>query len=142
MVPAIGRKGGGAALNILSTCGLDVGVLLHLNDQSVNGRARYNPIPEESFDFEVYQLFYGSSVPTMADDPLLSHRLSLIFLVFAIGTLMDTNMPAYHIEAEKYFQLSRAALFHDSFVDSPTINAVQALVCLLTRLRLLEILTL
>ncbi|KAF9048213.1 hypothetical protein BDZ89DRAFT_1057787 [Hymenopellis radicata] len=87
----------------------------------------YNPIPEESFDFEVYQLFYGSSVPTMADDPLLSHRLSLIFLVFAIGTLMDTNMPAYHIEAEKYFQLSRAALFHDSFVDSPTINAVQAL---------------
>lgn len=98
------------------------------NQLVLTTRARYNPIPEESFDFEVFQQFYGPSVPSTAEDPLLSHRLSLMFLVLAIGTLMDTAIPAYDIEAEKYFQLSRAALFSESFVDSPTINAVQALV--------------
>lgn len=89
---------------------------------------RYNPIPQESFDFEVYHQFYDTSNVPSADDPLLPHRLSLMFMILAIGTLMDTSLPAYSIEAEKYHQLAKAALFRDSFVDSPTINAVQALV--------------
>jgi hypothetical protein len=43
------------------------------------------------------------------DQPLLAHRLSLMFIVLAIGSLMDTNEPAYNLEAEKYHQLARAA---------------------------------
>ncbi|KAK0202818.1 fungal-specific transcription factor domain-containing protein [Desarmillaria ectypa] len=92
-----------------------------------NAAWMYNPIPQESFDFEVYHQFYDTSNLPSADDPLLPHRLSLMFMILAIGTLMDTSLPAYNIEAEKYHQLARAALFRDSFVDSPTINAVQAL---------------
>jgi hypothetical protein len=63
-----------------------------------------------------------------ADDPLISHRLSLMFMVLAIGSLMNTSLPAYNLEAEKYHQLARAALFQHSIFDEPTINAVQALV--------------
>jgi hypothetical protein len=59
---------------------------------------------------------------------MLSHRLSLMFMVLAIGSLVDTNVPAYSIEAEKYHQLARAALFQNGLFDEPTINAVQALV--------------
>lgn len=92
-----------------------------------NAAWMYNPIPQESFDFEVYHQFYDTSNVPSADDPLLPHRLSLMFMILAIGTLMDTSLPAYSIEAEKYHQLAKAALFRDSFVDSPTINAVQAL---------------
>lgn len=51
-----------------------------------------------------------------------------MFMVLAIGSLMDTSLPAYNMEAEKYHQLARAALFHNSLFDEPTINAVQALV--------------
>jgi hypothetical protein len=51
-----------------------------------------------------------------------------MFIVLAIGSLMDTSLPAYNIEAEKYHQLARAALFNDSLFDDPTIHAVQALV--------------
>jgi hypothetical protein len=65
---------------------------------------------------------------TPADDPLVSHRLSLMFIVLAIGTLMDTSLPAYNLEAEKYHQLAKAALFQHPLFDEPTINAVQALV--------------
>jgi len=51
-----------------------------------------------------------------------------MFMILAIGSLMDVHQPAYGIEAEKYHQLARAALFQSSLFDDPTINAVQALV--------------
>jgi hypothetical protein len=51
-----------------------------------------------------------------------------MFMVLAIGTLVDTSQPAYSMEAEKYNQLGRAALFQTAFFESPTVNAVQALV--------------
>ncbi|KAJ7746905.1 fungal-specific transcription factor domain-containing protein [Mycena maculata] len=87
----------------------------------------YAPISPESFEAEVYSQFYDPSVAPPADQPLYAHRLSLMFIVLAIGALMDTSEPAYNLEAEKYHQLARAALFLHSFFDQPTINAVQSL---------------
>ena len=51
-----------------------------------------------------------------------------MFMVLAIGSLMDTSIVAYNLEAEKYHQLAKATLFHFSLFDEPTISAVQALV--------------
>jgi hypothetical protein len=51
-----------------------------------------------------------------------------MFMVLAIGSLVDTKIPAFSIEAERYHQLARAALSHNRLFDEPTINAVQALV--------------
>lgn len=82
----------------------------------------------DAFDTQVYNTFYGSSTGTSQDDPSLAHKLSLLFMVLAIGSLMNIDLPAYNIEAEKYHQLARAALFHTSIFDSPTLIAVQALV--------------
>jgi len=50
-----------------------------------------------------------------------------MFMVLAIGSLMDTRLPSYNIEAEKYHQLARAALFQNNIFDEPTLGAVQAL---------------
>ena len=83
----------------------------------------------ETFDEEVWSQFYGGQhVGSMTDDPIIFHRLSLMFIVLAIGSLMDVSLSAYNLEAEKYHQLSKAALFNSSLFDEPTINAVQALV--------------
>ncbi|KAJ7918735.1 fungal-specific transcription factor domain-containing protein [Mycena leptocephala] len=95
--------------------------------ESLRGLCWYAPISPESFDAEVYSQFYDQNAAPPTDQPLLAHRLSLMFIVLAIGSLMDTNEPAYNLEAEKYHQLARAALFLHSFFDQPTINAVQAL---------------
>lgn len=76
---------------------------------------------------QVYSPFYDSSA-NATDDPLLSHRLSLLFIVFAIGSLVDTRIPAYNLEAEKYHQLARAALFRNGLFDEPSNHVVQALV--------------
>lgn len=51
-----------------------------------------------------------------------------MFMVLAIGSLMDTRLPSYNVEAEKYHQLARAALFQNSIFDEPTLGTVQALV--------------
>lgn len=89
---------------------------------------RYNPISIESFDSEVSSQFYGPNAGPLPDEPVIYHRLSLMFMVMAIGSLMDHSLPAYSLEAEKYHHLAKAALFHNSIFDEPTINAVQALV--------------
>ncbi|KAG5645724.1 hypothetical protein DXG03_005419 [Asterophora parasitica] len=88
----------------------------------------YNPISQESFDTQIYTQFYDLNVGPFANDHTLCHRLSLLFMVLAIGSLMDTSLPAYNLEAEKYHQLARAALFTNSIFEEPTISAVQALV--------------
>ena len=41
---------------------------------------------------------------------------------------MDPSEQPYNLEAEKYHQLSRAALFRSTMFDDPTLHAVQALV--------------
>lgn len=83
----------------------------------------------DAFDTQVYNTFYGPNTGTTGNDEAsLAHKLSLLFMVLAIGSLMNIDLPAYNIEAEKYHQLARAALFHTSIFDSPTLIAVQALV--------------
>jgi hypothetical protein len=82
----------------------------------------------DTFDTQVYTNFYDNGTNQLAEDPALAHKLSLLFMVLAIGSLMNTSLPAYNLEAEKYHQLARAALFHTSIFDAPTLHAVQALV--------------
>lgn len=55
-----------------------------------------------------------------------------MFMVLAIGSLMDTRLPSFNVDAEKYHQLARAALFQNNIFDEPTLGAVQALVSLVT----------
>jgi len=93
---------------------------------------RYSPISLEAFDEQVYSQFYHASSIAPADDQLLSHRQSVLFMVFAIGSLMNPAESAYNIEAEKYHQLARAALFSNSLFEELTVNAIQALVSFLT----------
>jgi hypothetical protein len=93
-------------------------------------RTRYNPISVSEFNAAVYStLFNSPGALAMSDEPniMLSQRLSVMFMVLAIGSLMDTRLPSYSIEAEKYHQLARAALFQNNIFDEPTLGAVQAL---------------
>lgn len=89
---------------------------------------RYNPVSLAQFNEQAFYVFYNPSAAPQMDDPLLAHQLALMFIVLAIGSLMDLARPAYNIEAEKYHQLARAALFQSPLFEEPTLNAVQTLV--------------
>ncbi|KAF7979211.1 hypothetical protein HWV62_43154 [Athelia sp. TMB] len=56
------------------------------------------------------------------------HKLAALFLVFAQGALTDMTLPAYNEEAERYHHYARAALALRSLINTPTVEAVQAIV--------------
>ena len=89
---------------------------------------RYNPVSLAQFNETAFAQFYNPNSTPQMDDPLMSHQLALMFMVLAIGSLMDIARHAYNIEAEKYHQLARAALFQSPIFEEPTIAAVQTLV--------------
>ena len=63
------------------------------------------------------------------DDPLILHQFTLMFMALCIGSVMGVARLSYNIKAEKYNNLSGAALFHSPIFEEPTLAAVQTLVC-------------
>lgn len=89
----------------------------------------YDCITRETFDVEVFCRFYDPSWDSPnPTDSSTAHCLSILFMILSIGSLMDTTQPAYNVDAEKYHQLAKAALFQTCFIEEPTLHAVQALV--------------
>ncbi|KAJ3573873.1 hypothetical protein NP233_g2152 [Leucocoprinus birnbaumii] len=56
------------------------------------------------------------------------HKLAVLYLIFALGTLVDLTLPPYSKDAEKYHHLSRACLALRSIFDSPEVATVQTII--------------
>ncbi|XP_006461816.1 hypothetical protein AGABI2DRAFT_71198 [Agaricus bisporus var. bisporus H97] len=88
----------------------------------------YNPVAEDIFEKHIFSTFYSSSASVqLPADPSTTHKLSLLFMTLAIGSLMDPSLSPYNMEAERYHQLARAALFQSSLSELATQYAVEAL---------------
>lgn len=88
---------------------------------------RYTPIPESEFNETVFSRFYKGA--GYADqDPDYSHKLSVLFMVLAMGSLLNVEDSMPSPDAARYYQLGRAALSLDSILEHHTIPAIQALV--------------
>ena len=61
-----------------------------------------------------------------ADSTRCPHLLATLFMVLAVGALVDLTLPACSAEAEKYYRLGRTALSLRSVWDSPELETVQA----------------
>ena len=88
---------------------------------------RYTPIPESEFNETVFSRFYGSA-GSADQDPDYSHKLAVLFMALAMGSLLDVNDSMPSTDAARYYQLGRAALSLDSILEHHTIPAIQALV--------------
>ncbi|KZP21364.1 hypothetical protein FIBSPDRAFT_740823, partial [Athelia psychrophila] len=55
------------------------------------------------------------------------HKFAFLYLIFAQAVLVDLTLPACHADGEKYHQYARAAMALRSFIDSPTVETVQAI---------------
>ncbi|OCH93710.1 hypothetical protein OBBRIDRAFT_790061 [Obba rivulosa] len=88
----------------------------------------YTPLPEAEFYGSVLPRFYGPTEIPPDQDSMASHRLAVMYLVLALGTLLDLDKPSFSPEATRYYQLGRAALSLDSVLESQSIPAIQALI--------------
>ncbi|KAF7309610.1 Fungal-trans domain-containing protein [Mycena indigotica] len=82
----------------------------------------YTPISENDFYEKIFTPIYDFN-----GDHVSAHSLSVLFMVMALGALVDLNMPAHSAEATELYQLGRAALAIDSVLEEPSIPGIQAL---------------
>jgi hypothetical protein len=61
-------------------------------------------------------------------EELCPRRLALLFMILAVGCLVDLNRPADCPEAEKYHHLARASLCEDSVMEDTNVDAIIVLV--------------
>jgi hypothetical protein len=83
-------------------------------------------VPEQEFDEIIYPIIYEHLWGE--DDHRAHHCLSVLFLICAIGAMVDPLLPPRNEEGAKYYELACAALFGSRVIEDPTIEAVQALV--------------
>jgi hypothetical protein len=69
----------------------------------------------------------GQSYEAAHVDAYSPHALATLLFVFALGALLDLNMPPYNAEAEHYYHLGCACLSLRSVFDSPQIDTIQAI---------------
>jgi hypothetical protein len=91
----------------------------------VEESSRTCPVPQQEFDDIIYPLIYEQ--PWGGDDHRAHHCLSVVFLICAIGAMVDPSLSPRNGEGAKYYQLACAALFGSRVIEDPTIEAVQAL---------------
>jgi len=90
-----------------------------------------NPIPRDSFISLILNECYPDERPPVSLQHVSSHRLSVLFMVFALGTLMDTHRPLCSIEAEEYHSLARACLSVEPVYDNSSLQAVQSMLLMI-----------
>lgn len=100
-----------------------------LNSSRLRINVSQNPIPRDAFMTLIFNECYPNNRPATSLRKVSSHRLSVLFMVFALGTLMDTRRPPCSIEAEEYHTLARACLCVEPVYDNSSLQAVQSMVC-------------
>ncbi|KAH9989851.1 fungal-specific transcription factor domain-containing protein [Russula vinacea] len=91
-----------------------------------HGSWMYTPIEQNDF----YSSIYGRVFDPEAGsdyDRIQSHRIAVVYMMLAIGALLDLDAPAHSYDANHYYQLGRAALSVDSVFEEQSIPAIQAL---------------
>ncbi|TDL23723.1 hypothetical protein BD410DRAFT_786992 [Rickenella mellea] len=86
----------------------------------------YDPLPRHQFDETIFSRIYDAELVT-DHDPFESHRLAVLYMILAIGTLVDLKIRSHDPLAVQYYQLGRAALSLDSVLEEPSVPAVQAM---------------
>jgi hypothetical protein len=79
---------------------------------------------------EMLPVFYKKPVPYSSEeleDYSGPHDLALLFMVFAIGALVDLRQDPGNPEAEHYHQIARAAICLQPILEKPSLVTIQTL---------------
>ena len=87
-----------------------------------NALWQYNPHPSSTFYPNLAYHCY-----TATSSSLSPRRLALLFMVLAVGCLVDLNREPDHPDAEKYHQLARACLCEVPVMEDTNVETITAL---------------
>lgn len=86
--------------------------------------ARYNLDPSETWLPNLVHHVYTTPMSSLS-----FRRLSLLFIMMAIGLLVDLNQQNESPRAEVFHRLARASLCETNLMDEPSLDLLQTLVC-------------
>lgn len=86
----------------------------------------FHCVSKDQIDDELLPLYY-SNAPLKAKENKNVHELALLFLVFAVGALVDVVQETSNAEAEHYHQIARAAICLQPVLEKPSLVTIQAL---------------
>ncbi|KAF9443665.1 hypothetical protein P691DRAFT_737567 [Macrolepiota fuliginosa MF-IS2] len=85
----------------------------------------YTPITELDFYETVFRPMYDQSAAP--PEPLSAHNLAVLFMVLALGSLLDLEAPPLSPQSMQFYQLGRASLTLESVLEEQSIPGIQAL---------------
>jgi hypothetical protein len=85
---------------------------------------RNDPIPRSEFVAHIFNPIYKSS----SADVIAPDNLAVLFILLALGSILDLRQPFDHSSAEPLFQLSCAAFCLEPIYETASIPSIQALV--------------
>jgi len=87
-----------------------------------NALWQYNPHSSSTFYPNLAYHCYSASTASLS-----SRRLALLFMILAVGSLVDLERSADHPDGEKYHQLARASLCETSIMEDVNVETITAL---------------
>lgn len=102
----------------------------HLSDAFINHAAwLFRNVSKDQIMLELLPITYRRPLPENAPpvEDNGPHEFALMFLILAIGALVDLNQDPYNAEGEHYHQIARAALCLQPVLEKPSVVTIQAL---------------
>ncbi|CAL1714453.1 unnamed protein product [Somion occarium] len=89
----------------------------------------FRGVSQQQLQLEMLPSIYHRPIPEEAAQVDYSgpHDFALLYLIFALGAVMDLKQDPYNSEGEHYHQLARAALVLQPILEKPSVVTIQAL---------------
>ncbi|KAH7891022.1 hypothetical protein F5I97DRAFT_1798533 [Phlebopus sp. FC_14] len=87
----------------------------------------FHGVPREQIVEELLPVYYTDGPLRVPEESRNPHDLALLFLLFAIGALVDLTQEPGNCEAEHYHQIARAAICLQPVLEKPSLVTIQVL---------------
>ncbi|KAL4061907.1 fungal-specific transcription factor domain-containing protein [Scleroderma citrinum] len=87
----------------------------------------FRGVSREQIMDELLPVYYFEGIIRIPTEDTNPHHLALVFLIFAIGALVDLRQAPGNAEAEHYHHVARAAICLQSVMEKPSLETIQAL---------------
>ncbi|EGN96940.1 hypothetical protein SERLA73DRAFT_75787 [Serpula lacrymans var. lacrymans S7.3] len=100
----------------------------YLSESYLDGAAwLFRGVNRDQLMDEILPVYYSSSSVKPVEEHNSAHELALLFVVFAVGALVDLTQEPGNVEAEHYHQIARAAICLQPVLEKPSLTTIQAL---------------
>ncbi|TFK85568.1 hypothetical protein K466DRAFT_587982 [Polyporus arcularius HHB13444] len=93
-----------------------------------HGKYLWYPLPRKYLFDDIVGMVYQNYKDSSKCNIAATHQLALMWMVYALATLLDVNQSPYAVEAHEYYLLSRMALRYAPPAHDTTLTAIQTMI--------------